>query len=88
LSYSTVVTIVSRLYAKGVLVRRRSGRGFAYAPIDDATLAAARMSQALGGERDHNAVLSRFVSDLSDRDARLLRQLLTGLDPGQAEEQV
>jgi predicted transcriptional regulator len=88
LSYSTVVTIVSRLYAKGILVRRRSGRGFVYAAIDDATLAASRMSQALGGEGDHGAVLSRFVSDLSDRDARLLRQLLTGLDPAQPEEQV
>ena len=47
LSYSTVVTIVSRLHAKGLLARERAGRGFTYTPVDEATLAASRMSQAL-----------------------------------------
>jgi predicted transcriptional regulator len=77
LSYSTVVTIMSRLYDKGLLARQRAGRGFTYAPLDEASLAAGRMSQALGSGLDHDAVLSRFVSGLSGRDARLLRQLLT-----------
>ena len=83
LSYSTVVTIVSRLHAKGLLARQRAGRGFTYTPVDDASLAASRMSQALGSEHDHDAVLSRFVSGLSSRDARLLRELLAG-DTGPA----
>jgi predicted transcriptional regulator len=89
LSYSTVVTIVSRLHAKGLLARRRAGRGFTYTPVDDASLAASRMSQVLGSENDHDAVLSRFVSGLSGRDARLLRELLAsggspvGSDPGE-----
>jgi len=78
LSYSTVVTIVSRLHAKGLLARQRAGRGFSYAPVDEASLAASRMSQALGSGSDHDAVLSRFVSGLSRRDARLLRRLLAG----------
>ena len=92
LSYSTVVTIVSRLHAKGLLARQRAGRGFTYTPVDEASLAASRMSQVLGSEHDHDAVLSRFVSGLSSRDARLLRELLggdTGLaggDPGPAGE--
>jgi predicted transcriptional regulator len=77
LSYSTVVTIVSRLYDKGLLTRQRSGRGFTYTPVDDASLAASRMRQALGSGSDHDAVLTRFVSGLSGRDARLLRDLLT-----------
>lgn len=76
LSYSTVVTIVSRLHAKGLLERERTGRAFAYRPVDDASLAASQMSQALRAGTDHGAVLSRFVSGLSGRDARLLRQLL------------
>lgn len=76
LSYSTVVTIVSRLHTKGVLARQRTGRGFSYLPLDDASLAASRMSQLLGREHDHDAVLSRFVSGLSGRDVRLLRELL------------
>src|SRR5262249_38377872 len=76
LSYSTVVTIVSRLHAKGLLERERTGRAFAYRPVDDASLAAGQMSQALQAGTDHGAVLSRFVSGLSGRDARLLRDLL------------
>jgi predicted transcriptional regulator len=97
LSYSTVVTIVSRLHAKGLLARQRAGRGFTYTPLDDASLAASRMTQVLGSERDHDAVLSQFVSGLSSRDARLLRELLDsdtdpdgsdpdGSDPGPAGE--
>lgn len=82
LSYSTVVTIVSRLHAKGLLSRERSGRGFAYQPVDEASVAAGRMSVALDGGADRNAVLSSFVSGLSDRDTRLLRQLLDAEDGG------
>jgi predicted transcriptional regulator len=78
LSYSTVVTIVSRLHVKGLLDRERAGRAFVYRPVDDASLAASQMSQALQAGTDHDAVLSRFVSGLSGRDARLLRQLLDG----------
>ena len=84
LSYSTVVTIVSRLHAKGLLARERAGRGFVYTPLDAASLAAGQMSRALDGDADHRAVLSRFVSGLSGRDARLLRRLL--VDDGQEQD--
>ena len=80
LSYSTVVTIVSRLHTKGLLARQRAGRGFAYTPVDPASLAAGQMSRALDAGADHRAVLTRFVSGLSGRDARLLRRLLAGGD--------
>ena len=80
LSYSTVVTILSRLHAKGLLSRERAGRGFAYSVVDEASVAAGRMSQALDTGGDHRAVLSRFVSGLSGRDARLLRRLLVPED--------
>jgi predicted transcriptional regulator len=76
LSYSTVVTILSRLHAKGLLSRQRDGRAFVYTVVDEASLAASRMSHALDTGRDHDAVLSRFVSGLSGRDAQLLRRLL------------
>jgi len=89
LSYSTVVTILSRLHAKGLLSRQRDGRAFVYTVVDEASLAASRMSQALDTGRDHDAVLTRFVSGLSGRDAELLRRLLgpdsAGL-PGQSGE--
>jgi predicted transcriptional regulator len=93
LSYSTVVTIVSRLHDKGLLSRQRSGRGFIYTAVDEASLAASRMSSALGSGIDHGAVLSRFVSGLSGRDAKLLRRLLAEAadagseDTGQLEGQ-
>jgi predicted transcriptional regulator len=85
LSYSTVVTIVSRLYDKGLLARQRAGRGFTYSPVDEASLAASRMRQALGSGIDHDAVLSRFVSGLSGRDAELLRRLLADDQDATAE---
>jgi len=82
LAYSTVVTTMSRLHAKGLLSRRQAGRGFCYAPVDEASLAAGRMSHALGSGSDRDAVLSRFVSGLSGRDAELLRRLLDGAPDG------
>jgi predicted transcriptional regulator len=95
LAYTTVVTILSRLHAKGVLDRRKSGRAYLYAPVADSPgLAARRMARVLDEEADREAVLARFVSALSvsalsDRDEELLRRMLgdpsldgPGLDGG------
>lgn len=77
LSYSTVVTILSRLHDKGALTRYRDGRAYRYATVADAAgLAARRLSEMLDREPDRTAVLTRFVADLSDRDEALLRELL------------
>jgi predicted transcriptional regulator len=84
LSYSTVVTILTRLHAKGLAARERSGRAFAYTPVDQASFAAARMSQALQAGPGPGAVLAEFASSLSPRDASLLRELLAS-PPGQGE---
>ena len=81
LSYSTVVTIMSRLHAKGLLARERAGRAFVYTALDAASLAAGQMSRALDAGADHRAVLTRFASTLSGRDAHLLRQLLDDDQP-------
>ena len=87
LAYTTVVTILSRLHAKGVLERHKAGRAFLYAPVaDEPGLAARRMARVLDGEADREAVLARFVSSLSDSDEELLRRMLgeqgMGNDPG------
>lgn len=77
LAYTTVVTILSRLHAKGVLDRRKSGRAFRYMPVaDEPGLAARRMTRVLDGEKDREAVLARFVSALSESDEELLRKML------------
>ena len=84
LAYTTVVTILSRLHAKGVLDRRKAGRAFRYAPVaDEPGLAARRMARVLEGEVDREAVLARFFSGLSSADEDLLRRML-GDEPGPA----
>jgi predicted transcriptional regulator len=81
LAYSTVVTIMSRLYDKGSLSRVREGRAYAYTPVaDEAGLAARRMRKVLDGEHDRAAVLASFVSELSTEDEETLRVLLDRMD--------
>ena len=87
LAYTTVVTILSRLHAKGVLERHKAGRAYLYVPVaDQPGLAARRMARVLDSEADREAVLARFVSSLSDSDEELLRRMLgehgMGGDPG------
>lgn len=77
LSYSTVVTILSRLHAKGTLDREHHGRAYAYRPVsDESGLAARRMRQVLDAESNRRQVLARFVSDLSEEDEQVLLSLL------------
>jgi len=78
LSYSTVVTILTRMHAKGMAARYRDGRAFRYAPLtDEASVAAERMSAALGAGTDRATVLRRFVAGLKPGDEELLRLLLS-----------
>lgn len=90
LSYSTVVTILSRLRSKGTLERKHQGRAYAYRPVaDEPGLAARRMRQVLEGEQDRARVLARFVADLSREDERMIRELLRdprGGGPGGARQ--
>ena len=86
-AYTTVLTILTRLCEKGLVSRRREGRGHAYAPVDDrAGVAAAGMHSLLDEGGDRAAVLARFVSDLSTEDERLLEQLLHGELPGRLHD--
>jgi predicted transcriptional regulator len=81
LTYSTVVTILSRMHAKQLLTRTPRGRAYAYQPVtDDPGFAARRMRGVLEERSDREAVLTRFADSLSSSDAELLRQLL-GSDP-------
>ena len=77
LAYTTVMTILARLWKKGLVERERAGRAYAYRPVfSEADLAAKRMHDTLGATTDQSAVLSRFVSSLSRQDVRRLRKLL------------
>ena len=77
LAYTTVITILTRLHAKGAVSRERAGRSFEWTAVaDQAGLAALRMRKVLDGERDREAVLTRFVTGLSATEEQLLRELL------------
>ena len=77
LSYSTVVTTLTRLYEKGAVARHRDGRAFRYGALAaPAGLVADRMSRLMSVEPDRATVLRRFVANLNADDERLLRELL------------
>jgi predicted transcriptional regulator len=77
----TARDVRGRLYDKGTLARHREGRGYAYEPVrDEASHTAQRMHSLLKGGSDRQAVLARFVSELSEQDEHLLHQVLSGHD--------
>ncbi|MGW5666514.1 BlaI/MecI/CopY family transcriptional regulator [Micromonospora sp. NPDC003776] len=81
LAYTTVMTVLARLTAKGVLTRIRAGRAYAYRLVgDEAELTARRMRRLLDAGGDRTAVLTRFVDTLSPDDEQLLVALLTAAD--------
>ena len=80
-AYTTTMTVLTRLWQKGLVKRERQGRAYAYrAVVSEADSAAPRMRDALGRARTRDAVLSRFVDTLSARDAKALRRVLADLD--------
>lgn len=83
LAYTTVMTTLARLQAKGVLTRKMCGRAYVYAVAGDprnveSSLAAHRMRRVLDSRQDRAGVLARFVADLSPEDEQVLADLLAG----------
>ena len=77
LSYSTVMTILRRLWKKGVVERELDGKAFAYHAVRTREEhAAARMAELLASARDPAAVLSHFVDGLADEQRAQLRRVL------------
>lgn len=78
LAYTTVMTILVRLWEKGLVHRQRRGRAFAYWPsVSEAELAAKRMQATLARTGDPEKALARFVDTLSARDERILRRIVS-----------
>ena len=77
LAYTTVMTILVRLWQKGRLERQRDGRAFAYKPRQSkAEYAASRMGEVLVGVEDRSSTLSHFLAGLQPGDRAQLRRLL------------
>ena len=81
LAYTTVMTILARLWRKGLVERDREGRAFRYRAVSsEADLTADRMRALLDPVGDRRLVLSRFVDGLSEGDEAELRRILEDLE--------
>jgi predicted transcriptional regulator len=71
LAYTTVMTVMARLAEKGVLLRRKAGRGYLYEPaVHDAAEIAVRNVVKDFGE----SAMAHFVAE-ARADPKLLRRL-------------
>lgn len=81
LAYTTVMTVLTRLYDKGLVAREPRGRAFAYrSSVSESELVGRRMRAELEASDDRSSALSGFVGALDARDIRALRQLLDDED--------
>ncbi|GGG02100.1 hypothetical protein GCM10007304_15100 [Rhodococcoides trifolii] len=82
LAHTTVMTALVRLTDKGLVVREKQGRAFAYslaAPVDSlpALRAALRMRTELDARTERADVLASFVAALDPEDEATLLNLLS-----------
>jgi predicted transcriptional regulator len=78
LAYTTVMTVMERLYRKGLLVREPQGKAYLYsAAASQADYTAQVMAQALSDASDRTAALVHFAGQLSGPERSALRQALT-----------
>lgn len=77
LAYTTVMTILVRLWQKGMLERRSAGRAFEYRPVSSRDeWAARRMQDVLENSGDRLLTLHHFVQSISAKEATQLRRVL------------
>ena len=81
LAYTTWLTVLGRLERKGLLVRTKVGRAFAYAAVGSREdHIAVLIQQALGQADDREAALQHFVRSVTPAEALALRRALEDLD--------
>ncbi|HEY0471497.1 MAG TPA: BlaI/MecI/CopY family transcriptional regulator [Kribbella sp.] len=84
LAYTTVMTVLDRLAKKHLTERERDGKAWRYraaAPREE--LAADLMRDALDRAGDRGEALVRFVGQVTDEEAALLRDALNRLEAGE-----
>lgn len=72
LAYTTVLTLVSRLWSRGLLAREAEGRGFRYR--------AAKSKEEFLGELS-DELIDRLIADFGEIAVARLGERLEGLDP-------
>jgi len=77
LALTTVMTMLARLEKKGFVTRDRGTRPHLYRPVSSRSDHVAElMHQVLGTSADRDAVLTRFVGQVTPDEAAILRRLL------------
>jgi predicted transcriptional regulator len=80
LAYTTLMTTLDRLYRKGVLIRRRRGRAFAYEPRCSreqllSEVLSGQVTDLLAASGASTAILSTLVHCVGRQDSALLDEL-------------
>lgn len=78
-AYTTVLTILSRLYDRGLLARRKAGRQYVYRPVADEAATMSRLSEAAVSDvlsKYGAAALRSFATRLGELDPYMRAQLL------------
>jgi predicted transcriptional regulator len=81
LAYTTVMTTLSRLHAKGAIERRPAGRAYEYSLVGGtegarSNMTAHQMLKLLDEQADRAGVLTRFIAELKPEDEQLLAELI------------
>jgi len=77
-AYTTVQTVLNRLADRGLLVRKRAGRGFVYTPkVSEAEYLSQAIRHTLAGSTTHarQAALASIIGDLKGTDVAELERL-------------
>lgn len=78
IAYTTVMTVMERLYRKGVLTRVEDGRAYLYKPLQTrAGYTADLMAEALATTSDKAATFVHFADRVSAGEARQLIKALS-----------
>lgn len=77
LAYTSIATVLTRLWEKGLVTRTHVGRAYAYSAVGSRDeWDSRRMAAVLDEAPDHHALLARFVGRLSKKDRAELRRVL------------
>ncbi len=81
LAYTTVMTILVRLHAKGLIERTKVGRAYVYHPVvAESEVVAEQVRRLLAHGNDRAAVLQGFIDGLRPEDETMLRALLAEVE--------
>lgn len=83
LAYTTVMTVLSRLEAKGVTTRQRDGRAWRYLPAatrESLTAQAMRSPLHTLSSQDRQAAILHFLSEASVDDLDAVREAMSAVE--------